>query len=190
MNFLDNKLLLQGLPPLLTLQTRVVILGSFPSVRSLASQQYYAHPQNQMWRLVFSAFDVPDALALSQASYEKRSAQLHKLGVGLWDVYAACQREGSLDSAITRAQLNDLASLRLRCPQLRAIAHNGGESFKHAKTVDTLINTPLTDALAEAPADAPVVAILKLPSSSPAHASWGFDRKLAAWRDAFATYLD
>ena len=141
LKFSDNKLLLQGLPPLLTPQTRVVILGSFPSVRSLASQQYYAHPQNQMWRLVFNAFDVPNAAALSQGDYEKRVKQLLKMGVGLWDVYAACQREGSLDCAIAHAQLNDLASLRMRCPQLRAIAHNGGESFKHAKTVDTLINT-------------------------------------------------
>jgi double-stranded uracil-DNA glycosylase len=180
LNHPNPQPLLQGLPPLLTSNTRLVILGSFPSVKSLASQQYYAHPQNQMWRLVFSAFNIPDAIALSQASYEQRTAQLVSLGVGLWDVYAACERQGSLDSAIAHAQLNDLASLRVRCPQLRAIAHNGGESYRHAKTVDTMINT--------LPASAPTVAILKLPSSSPANASWSFERKLAAWRDAFEPY--
>jgi double-stranded uracil-DNA glycosylase len=151
-------------------------------VKSLSSQQYYAHPQNQMWRLVFSAFNIPDAIALSQASYEKRTTQLLRLGVGLWDVYAACEREGSLDSSIAHAQLNDLASLRTRCPRLQAIAHNGGESFRHAKTVDQWVNTQS--------ANAPAVAILKLPSSSPAHASWSFERKLAAWREAIEPYKD
>ncbi len=182
MNTTNPQALLRGLPPLLSSNTRVVVLGSFPSVKSLAHQQYYAHPQNQMWRLVFGAFNVPDAAVLSHGDYEKRVEQLRKLGVGLWDVYAACEREGSLDASIAHAQLSDLASLRTRCPQLQAIAHNGGESFKHAKTVDKLINTPL--------ANVPAVAIFKLPSSSPAHASWSFERKLTAWRAALANYQD
>jgi hypoxanthine-DNA glycosylase len=85
--------------------------------------------------------------------------------VGLWDVYAACEREGSLDSHIQNAQPNDLKILRMRCPQLAAIAHNGGESFKHAKLTQTL-----------------GIPVHRLPSTSPAHATWSFSQKLEAWR--------
>jgi hypoxanthine-DNA glycosylase len=90
-------------------------------------------------------------------------------GLGVWDVYASCEREGSLDSAIRHPQVNDLASLCQLCPQLRAVAHNGGESFKHARHTATL-----------------GVPVYKLPSTSPANASWSFERKLAAWREVVA----
>jgi hypoxanthine-DNA glycosylase len=164
--------MLQGLPPLLGPNTRVLILGSFPGVRSLELQQYYAHPQNQLWRLVFSALSVPSPIEYRGSSYEIRSALLLKLGVGLWDVYAACEREGSLDSAIQHAQPNDLASLRKRCPQLQAIAHNGAESYKHAKHTMQL-----------------GLPVYKLPSSSPANASWSFERKLQVWRSVLQPHL-
>jgi hypoxanthine-DNA glycosylase len=164
--------MLQGLPPLLSRSTRVVILGSFPGVKSLQLQQYYAHPQNQLWKLAFSALSVPSLIEHSISSYEIRSAYLLELGIGLWDVYAACDRVGSLDSAITQAQPNDLASLRQRCPQLQAIAHNGGESYKHAKHTLQL-----------------GLPVYKLPSSSPANASWSFERKLAVWQDVLQQHL-
>jgi hypoxanthine-DNA glycosylase len=177
-----QKVMLQGLPPLLGPRTRVVILGSFPSVRSLQLQQYYAHPQNQLWKLVFNALSVPSPAEYCASSYQIRSEKLLDLGLGLWDVYAVCEREGSLDSAIAHAQPNDLASLRARCPQLQAIAHNGGESYKHANTVDSLLNTA-------APPQGGKVHIYRLPSSSPANASWSFERKLAVWRDVLQTHL-
>jgi hypoxanthine-DNA glycosylase len=163
---------LQGLPPLVSTQTRVIILGSFPGVRSLELQQYYAHPRNQFWRLVFTAFQGACAHHALLSSYEKRSKELLKLGIGCWDVYAACDREGSLDSAIENARLNDLASLQKRCPNLQAICHNGGESYKHAK---------ITQALG--------LPVHQLPSSSPANASWSFERKLGVWRDTLHTYI-
>jgi hypoxanthine-DNA glycosylase len=100
--------------------------------------------------------------------YVERTQWLLNQGVGLWDVYAACEREGSLDADIQNAQPNDLQSLRIRCPALVAIAHNGGESFKHAK---------LTRALG--------LPVYRLPSTSPAHASWSFQRKMDAWREVF-----
>ena len=164
--------MLQGLPPLLGPHTRVLILGSFPSVRSQDLQQYYAHPQNQLWRLIFSALSVPSPIKYCASSYEIRSKLLLELGLGLWDVYAACEREGSLDSAIKLAEPNDLASLSTRCPQLRAIAHNGGESYKHAKHTMQL-----------------GLPVHKLPSSSPAHASWSFERKLEVWQSVLQTHL-
>jgi hypoxanthine-DNA glycosylase len=163
---------LQGLPPLLNTQTRVVILGSFPGVRSLQAQQYYAHPQNQFWRLVFAAISASCATEYALGGYENNSETILRHGMGLWDVYASCQRTGSLDSAITQAQPNDLASLATRCPQLQAIAHNGGESYKLAQQVAAL-----------------GLPVHKLPSSSPAHASWSFERKLQVWRGVLQPYL-
>jgi hypoxanthine-DNA glycosylase len=192
-----TQAVLRGLPALLDGNTRVVILGSFPGVRSLELQQYYAHPQNQLWRLVFSALSASSPKKYCTGSYEIRSNYLLSLGVGLWDVYAACKRVGSLDSAIENAQLNDLTSLRSRCPQLRAIAHNGGESYKHAKTVDQLLNAAGPSQGPRAPSGGSAahavtgvgVKILKLPSSSPAHASWSFERKLVVWREVLQTAL-
>jgi hypoxanthine-DNA glycosylase len=163
---------LQGLPPLLNAQTRVLILGSFPGVKSLQTQQYYGHPQNQFWRLVFSIISGSSPEQMCAIRYEIKSNLLLSMGIGCWDVYASCEREGSLDSAIQAAELNDLASLKQRCPQLQAIAHNGSESYSHAKHTLAL-----------------GLPVYKLPSSSPANASWSFERKLQAWRAALAPHL-
>jgi hypoxanthine-DNA glycosylase len=168
--------MLQGLPPLIAPNTRVLILGSFPGVKSLQTQQYYGHPQNNFWKLVFNIiFQDISAFRRQEicvSSYEIVSKALLKSGIGCWDVYASCEREGSLDSAIRNAQLNDLASLKQRCPALQAIAHNGFESYAHAKHTIAL-----------------GLPVYKLPSSSPANASWSFERKLEAWREALAPHL-
>ena len=156
---------LAGLPPVIARGTRLVVLGSFPGVASLQAQQYYAHPQNQFWRLVGGLLAEP----LPQLPYRERLARLRLRGVGLWDVYASCRREGSLDSAIEAAELNDLASLRRRAPGLVAVAHNGGESARHRRHTEAL-----------------GLPVWRLPSSSPANASWSFERKLAAWHEVFA----
>jgi len=163
---------LLGLPPIVSANTRLLILGSFPGAASLRAQQYYAHPQNQFWRILQAIWPtIP--LETGVASYEKRCDWLLARGLGLWDVYASCERAGSLDSAIRNARVNDFAGLKRRCPQLRAIAHNGGESFKHAKRVIASLGLPH-------------FAVLKLPSTSPANASWSFERKLIAWREVMA----
>lgn len=159
---------LTGLPPIVSSNTRLLVLGSFPGAASLARQQYYAHPQNQFWQILQAIWpSSPRVICLY--SYEKRSEWLLDRGLGVWDVYAACERDGSLDTAIRNAQVNDFASLARRCPQLTAIAHNGGESFKHAKFTATL-----------------GLPVYKLPSTSPANASWSFERKLAAWHEVVA----
>lgn len=161
------KPVLQGLAPLLDRQTRLVVLGSFPGVASLRAQQYYGHPQNQFWKIVATLLSTHAADVMAMP-YAERAKWLMSQGVGLWDVYAACEREGSLDADIQNAQPNDLVSLRTRCPALVAIAHNGGESFKHAK---------LTRALG--------LPVYRLPSTSPANATWSLERKLDAWREVF-----
>lgn len=161
---------LQGLPPLVGPATRVLVLGSFPSVKSLQWQQYYAHPQNHFWRIMQALW--PKALWPEDKDYARRCECLLAQGVGVWDVYAQCEREGSLDSAIRQAQLNDFPTLLQHCPQLCAIAHNGGESFRHAKAVEK--------ALLQAGWSGQVTRH-RLPSTSPAHASWTFEQKRTAW---------
>ena len=164
--------------------TLLVILGSFPGRASLAAQQYYAHPQNQFWRILQAVWpESPRPMALE--SYEKRIEWLLAHGLGLWDVYASCERVGSLDSAIRRPVLNDFAWLRAQCPQLRAVAHNGGESFRHAGPVQAAFSAGVP------PQGAPssvVPGSHRLPSTSPANASWNFERKLAAWREVLALH--
>jgi hypoxanthine-DNA glycosylase len=159
---------LQGLAPVVGDGARLLVLGSFPSVASLQAQQYYAHPRNHFWPILSSIWGLTDDLALSTLPYPYRLPIVRAKGLAIWDVYAGCQREGSLDSAIVNAELNDLAGLIQQAPTLQAIAHNGGESARHMK---------ITQALG--------LPVYKLPSTSPANASWSFERKLAAWREVF-----
>lgn len=159
--------MLTGLAPLVSPQTRLLILGSFPGVVSLQTQQYYGHPHNYFWPIL-EAIYAPIDLLTGAKSYEIRSNWLLSKKLGVWDVYATCERVGSLDSKIRGAVLNDFSSLLKHCPNLQAIAHNGGESFKHAKHTQSL-----------------GLPVYKLPSTSRANASWSFERKLAAWRDVF-----
>jgi len=159
--------MLTGLPPLVSSRTRLLILGSFPGVASLRAQQYYGHPQNHFWKILQAIWPA-SPVDMGEGSYKIRSEWLLSRGLGVWDVYAACEREGSLDSNIRKPVVNDFAKLQKRCPALEAIAHNGGESFKHARHT-SLLGLP----------------VYKLPSTSPANASWSFERKLAAWREVF-----
>ncbi len=159
---------LVGLPPIVSSNTRLLILGSFPGAASLARQQYYAHPQNHFWRILQAIWPV-DPRDISLDCYENKSNWLLGLGLGVWDVYAACERQGSLDAAIRNAEANDFASLARRCPQLKAIGHNGGESFKHARHTAAM-----------------GLPVYRLPSTSPANASWSFERKVVAWREVVA----
>ena len=163
--------MLTGLPPLISSQTRLLILGSFPGVASLQAQQYYGHPQNQFWRVLSAILgDIYGYKPINTGviSYQIRSDLLLSEKLGVWDVYASCRREGSLDSNIRQAVLNDFSTLRTLCPNLQAIAHNGSESFKHAKHTNNL-GFP----------------VFRLPSTSPANASWSFERKVAAWHEVF-----
>ncbi|MFM0539167.1 DNA-deoxyinosine glycosylase, partial [Paraburkholderia graminis] len=107
--------MLRGFPPVVAADTHTLILGSFPGEASLAATQYYAHPRNQFWRLLGAVLDEPFA----ELAYEERLRRLLSHGIGVWDVLAACHREGSLDAAIRNAQPNDFASLREHSPTLR-----------------------------------------------------------------------
>lgn len=168
---------LVGLPPVVGPDTRVLVLGSFPGVQSLRLQQYYAHPQNHFWRILQSLW--PQHPLPGAGQYPARCAWLLDRGLGLWDVYAACEREGSLDSAIRAAEVNDFARLRQVCSRLCAVAHNGGESFRHAARVQQALGVA---------AGLPAIESVRLPSTSPANASWSFARKRAAWAELMARH--
>jgi len=144
--------------------TRLLVLGSFPGAASLRAQQYYGHPRNHFWPILSALWNTD----LMTMPYADRLSAMQARGLGLWDVYAACRREGSLDSAITDAVPNDLPGLAARLPQLQAIAHNGGESARAMK-VTAALGLP----------------VHRLPSTSPANASWSFERKRAAWAAVF-----
>ena len=159
--------LLRGLAPVVNAGTRLLVLGSFPSAASLAAAQYYAHPRNQFWTILSALWSI-DLRALP---YPERLAEVCRRGLGIWDVYASCRREGSLDSAIEQALPNDLATLAGHLPALRAIAHNGGESARAMRLTRTLVPE-----------------VVQLPSSSPANASWSLARKVDAWREVFVRH--
>ena len=156
--------LLCGLPPVIDPRTRLMVLGSFPGAASLAAGQYYAHPRNQFWPLLSALWGTD----LRVLPYAARLEAMKDHGVGLWDVYAHCRREGSLDSAIEDAQFNDLAGLKGLAPRLTAVVHNGGESARAMRHTAAL-----------------GIDVVRLPSTSPANASWHFERKLEAWRVVF-----
>ncbi len=152
---------LTGLAPVIALDTRVLVLGSFPGAASLAAGKYYAHPRNQFWPLI-SAVVGED---LASLPYEERLPRLLAHGFGLWDVLAGCEREGSLDSAIRKPAANDFERLRTLCPQLETVGFNGQASGKFAPQF----------------AQAGYRTVV-LPSSSPAHMAMSFEQKLAVWR--------
>jgi hypoxanthine-DNA glycosylase len=158
---LEPTSLLTGLAPVIAADTRILILGSFPGAQSLAAQQYYAHPRNQFWKLV-GALIGEDLYSLP---YADRLPRLLAHRFGLWDVLAACEREGSLDSAIRKPAANDFDRLRHLCPQLETVGFNGQASGKFAPQFE----------------QAGYRAVV-LPSSSPAHMAMSFEQKLAVWR--------
>lgn len=162
---------LVGLPPLIGPEARVLILGSFPSAASLAAQQYYAHRQNQFWKILGAVLDQP----LYAMDYAAKQAAVIAAGIAIWDVYACCERSGSLDSAIRNAIPNDFAALQKSAlagrhaggyPALRRVLFNGQTPGRFAPQLAAL-----------------GLETLVMPSTSPANAGWSFERKLAAWRE-------
>ncbi|MET4684931.1 DNA-deoxyinosine glycosylase [Brevundimonas faecalis] len=140
-----------GFGPIIDDRARVLILGSLPGDASLKAAQYYAHPRNAFWPLMGQLLgeDLPALF------YEARLERLKARGVGLWDVIASAERSGSLDAAIRSPEAADLRGLVARLPCLRAVAFNGGLAAKLGRRILSDLNG---------------VALIDLPSTSPAHA--------------------
>lgn len=158
----------RAFPPVVDANTRVLVLGSLPGEMSLAAGRYYAHPQNALWRLVGHVLE-EDIAALA---YEQRLERLLARGIGLWDTIETARREGSLDSAIKNAEARDLKALAATLPSLRAMGFNGGASTKIGMRM--MAGSDL--------------ALVGLPSSSPAYAAMRFEQKAKAW-EALRPYL-
>jgi double-stranded uracil-DNA glycosylase len=156
-------------PPVTRPDTRLLVLGSLPGAVSLARQRYYAHPQNLFWRLIGAVI----ARDLMPLDYEARLAALLEARIGLWDTVAAATRKGSLDADIRLHEASDLAALAATLPDLKAVAFNGATSARIGRKQLAAISD---------------LALIDLPSSSPAYASLPFERKLEAW-SALRGYL-
>jgi double-stranded uracil-DNA glycosylase len=156
-------------PPIAGRDAHTLILGSLPGQKSLREQQYYAHPQNAFWKIVLQLFGSP-----SPAPYKQRVKILTDHGIALWDVLAAAERPGSLDSSIVHAsaRANDFESFFRAHPHIRRVFFNGRKAEELYRRF----------ALPSLPDDIQELRYECLPSTSPAHAGMTFARKLDSWR--------
>ena len=153
---------IRSFPPIIGAGSRVLILGSMPGIRSLAAQQYYAHPQNQFWRIMGALFEttLPE-------DYSAKTAFLLKSGIGLWDVIHSCRREGSLDTAIRQERAYDFEALFHRYPEIRFVGFNGAKAHdSFQKHIGFSF---------------PNITFRRLPSTSPAY-TMKMEEKLSEWQ--------
>ena len=142
---------------------RLLILGSLPGEASLKAQRYYAHPQNQFWRLLGAAIGED----LAGMDYEQRLERLAGRRIALWDVVGEARREGSLDGAIRSATTNRLADYIAGHPRLRSIAFNGQTAARLGRLALSGIEG---------------LQLIDLPSSSPAY-TLPFAWKVERWAE-------
>lgn len=155
-----------GFAPVAGSDARVLILGSMPGDVSLQQQQYYAHPRNAFWKIMarLLGFDV-------EADYHARTQALLQHRIALWDVLQACERRGSLDSAIVGSSIvsNDFGGFFAQHPAIDRVFFNGrkAETEFRRRVMPTLQYE---------------LRCQRLPSTSPAMAGMTFEQKLEAWR--------
>lgn len=162
---------LRSFPPVAAPDAELLILGSMPGAASLAAGQYYAHPHNAFWPIL------AEVLGFDRAGpYEARLAALTSARIALWDVLHSCEREGSLDARIRSGTqvANDFAAFFRRHRRIRRVVFNG------AMAEQCFRRHVLARGVGEG------LEYERLPSTSPANASWSRERKVAAWRRALA----
>lgn len=156
----------EGFPPVAGAGARVLVLGSLPGQRSLAEQQYYAHPRNAFWPIMRALFDI-------DGGYRERCEQLVENHIALWDVLASSYRPGSLDADIhlDSARANDFHRFFQSHREIGLIAFNGKTA---ARLFQRFVAGEETAGIEQ----------VTLPSTSPAYAAMRFSGKLSAWRSA------
>lgn len=154
--------------PVLAPDARVMIVGSMPSVKSLADAQYYAHPRNAFWPILFDIWGV-----VPHNDYERKKAMLRGHGVALWDAAACCEREGSLDSDMRDVVFNDFSRVYALCPHIATVLCNGGTAY-------TLFMKS---------GFAGERRVLRMPSTSPAY-TMPYEEKRRIWKAALLSALD
>ena len=156
-----------NIPPVWDERSRILILGSFPSVKSREGQFFYHHPRNRFWRVLAAVLgcEVPGTIP-------EKKAMLLTHGVALWDVIASCEITGSSDSSIRNAVPNDVEPI---AAQVQAIFCNGQTAFRlYGRFLEPALGCPA----------------IPLPSTSPANAAWSEARLIDAWRAALGPALD
>lgn len=152
---------ISSLPPIVDNSSKILILGSVPGVKSLQMQQYYAHPQNNFWKLMFHLVDTEFS-----SDYHTRLQLLKKHRIALWDVIESCERKGSKDTDIKSEIDNDIQELINSHPNIKIIFCNGQKSYKNLlKVVGKNF----------------IIPIVVLPSTSPLH-TIKFEEKLEQWK--------
>ena len=154
-------MIIHTIPPIYDENSRILILGSFPSVRSREEGFFYGHPQNRFWKVTAAVFgeDPPRCV-------EEKKAFLLRNRVALWDVIGSCDIEGSADSSIRNVSANDLSVILDRA-DIRQIYVNGQTAYKYYCKYS------------EKAAGRPAIC---LPSTSPANATWSVERLVEAWK--------
>ncbi|MBE5800496.1 MAG: DNA-deoxyinosine glycosylase [Clostridiales bacterium] len=153
--------------PVFSPQAKIMIVGSMPGIKSLADAQYYAHPRNAFWPILFEVFG-----AEPTADYEAKKQLIHENGLALWDVAGICERKGSLDSNMKDIQYNDFASLYESCPHIHTVLCNGGAAYslflKSGYAGDRRV--------------------VRMPSTSPAY-TMAYENKLKIWKETIREVL-
>ena len=157
------------IPPLYNGDSEILILGSFPSVKSRETMFFYGHPQNRFWKVMAKVYESDEPKTI-----EEKRAFVLKNHVALWDVIASCDIEGSADSSIKNVQPNDLTPI-LNTANIRQIFANG-------KTAERYYNRYILPTLGRA--------AICLPSTSPANATWSVERLADAWKIIKNTQLN
>lgn len=148
-------------PPIIDENSKILILGSIPGVKSLEKQQYYGHPQNKFWKIIFELFNEKFT-----DDYSEKINILQKHQIALWDVIDSCERKGSLDSEIKNEEANKIEELLNVHQNIKAIFCNGGKSYK---SVQKILGKNFR------------IPIYQLPSTSPLH-TVSFEKKLEDWK--------
>lgn len=157
-----------NIPPVYDQSSRILILGSFPSVKSREGQFFYHHPQNRFWQVLAAVLGCP-----VPSSIEEKKAMLIDHGIALWDVIASCEITGSSDSSIRGAVPNDLGRI-VKDVDLQAVFCNGQTAFRlYRRFLAPSLSLPAA----------------VLPSTSPANAAWPLARLVETWAAAIAPYL-
>lgn len=154
-------MILHSIPPVFDERSEILILGSFPSVKSRETQFFYGHPQNRFWRMLAEVLGVPCPRTVDE---KKRLLLEHR--IALWDVIGACEITGSADTSIRNAVPNDL-SVIFDTADIHTVYLNGSTAKRYYDRY--LRDRCSRDAIC-------------LPSTSPANAAWSLARLVEAWR--------
>ncbi|MGN0115537.1 MAG: DNA-deoxyinosine glycosylase [Acutalibacteraceae bacterium] len=159
---------LHNIEPIYDNRSKILILGSFPSVRSREQQFYYAHAQNRFWRVISAVFEQD-----TPKSVDKKRAFLLDNGIALWDCIKCCEINGSSDASIKNAKPNDIGMI-LRSCDIKAVFTNGKTSYN----IYNKLILPKTNFEA-----------VCLPSTSPANAAYSLERLTNEWSCAIKSAL-